>query len=79
MSIYADLTEIQLTAEIAALKLKIRSAQDPAIRSVAGEGRRIEFSGGAPANLRRLLREAEAALAALTGVAGGGNAIGVRF
>jgi hypothetical protein len=77
MSIYADMTEEQLEAEIAALRTKIRTGQDPAVRSVTGEGRRIEWAGGTVTNLRRLLREAELALATLQGTRG--NAIGVRF
>lgn len=78
MSIYADMDEAQLTAEIASLRLKIRTGTDPVIRSVAGEGRRVEFASGTASNLRRLLREAELALAALTGNSSG-NAIGVVF
>ncbi len=36
MSIYADMDEAQLEAEIAMLRLKIRGGTDPAVRSVAG-------------------------------------------
>ncbi|MES2903257.1 MAG: hypothetical protein V4696_03645 [Pseudomonadota bacterium] len=78
MSIYADMTVEQLEAEIQSLREKIRGGTEPSIRSVAGEGRRVEFAGGNASNLRQLLREAEAALAVLTG-GSGGQAIGVWF
>ncbi len=77
MSIYADMDEAELIAEIAELRTKIRTGTEPSIRSLAGEGRRIEFAGGNGANLRQLLREAEAALAVLQG--NYGSAIGVIF
>lgn len=84
MSVYADLTEEQLEAEIATLRQRIRDAgKSPTagIKSIAGEGRRMEFfgSGGGTStmDLRRLLREATDALAMLRGDSG--SAIGVRY
>lgn len=83
MSLYDDLDEAQLEIEIAALKAKIRAAASaPSVRSIAGEGRRVEFfagggEGGSIADLRRMLADAERALGLLRGY--GGSAIGVRF
>lgn len=80
-AIYADMTEEQLIEEIQSLREKIRSSPDtPSVRSVTGEGRRLEF-GSATSNidnLRRLLREATDTLTALQN-GGGGSAIGVVF
>ena len=84
MSLYSDLAEDQLVTEIATIKARIRAVgtgDTAGVKSIAGEGRRVEFfgsGGGADLNgLRGLLREAEAALALLRGESG--SAIGVGF
>lgn len=77
MSLYADLTDEQLDAEIASLRTKMRDPE-PGVRSVAGEGRRMEFFGGNSSNLQSLLRQALEEKARREGRPAGG-AIGVWF
>lgn len=79
MSVFGDLTEEELEAEIATIRMRIRGqVSDAPVKSVAGEGRRVEYMNMSPSDLRRLLREALEALAVIQGNTGG-RAIGVRF
>lgn len=79
-SIYSDLTDEELAEQITMLKQALIT--DPtatSIRSVAGEGRRIEYASKATtvAGISRLLRAAQAEQNRRAGIAG--TAIGVVF
>jgi hypothetical protein len=81
MGLYSSYSDPDLEAEIAELKAKIIAAakdDNASVRSVAGEGRRIEFAPTTKASgLKDLLRQAEIELAIRNG--NQGNAIGVNF
>jgi hypothetical protein len=80
MSVYSDLTDEELEAEIADLRSRIRGAPgSPAVKSVAGEGRRVEYENMSSHGLRRLLTDALNEQERRNGTGLGGAAIGVRF
>jgi hypothetical protein len=79
MSVFADLDDEALAAEIVSLAQRIRGRRDdPDVKRVAGEGRMTEYDNASPRELRRLHREATEELERRQG-GGGGRAIGVRF
>lgn len=79
MSVFSDLTDEELDAEIARLAGLIRGQPtNPTVKSVAGEGRKVEYGNhSSSSDLRRLHREANEEKARRAGVTG--TAIGVRF
>jgi hypothetical protein len=86
MSLYGSYSDDDLAAEITDLKARIIAAgkaDDAGVSVVAGERRRIEWTRTQGrgvqqlANLRELLREAEAEMTRRTSC--GGGAIGVVF
>lgn len=86
MSVYDGMTEEQLGAEIEALRAQIVAVTKggtAGVKSVAGEGRRMEFfepgGGTSVKGLRLLLAEAEALWTRKFGGGSGGTAIGVLF
>lgn len=85
MSLYSDLTDEQLETEISSLKAKIRNASSgtqAGVKSIAGEGRRMEFfGGGGGADLRGLKDLLASAELEWTrrGYGTAGRAIGVSF
>lgn len=79
MSVFADLDDEQLKAEIVALAQRIRGrSEDPDVKRIAGEGRMTEYDTASPRELRRLHREATEELERRQG-RGGGRAIRVGF
>lgn len=79
MSVFADLTDEELEVEITALAQQIRAGPGtPAVRSVAGEGRKVEYQNLSSTDIRRLHREAREERDRRAG-GGGGSAIRVRF
>lgn len=79
MSVFADLSDEDLATEIAALSAQIRGAPaNPTIRSIAGEGRKVEYGNASSSDLRRLYREAREEQERRAGGMGG-SAIPVRF
>lgn len=79
MSVFDDLNDEQLEAEVVTLAKMIRGRPaDPDVRRVAGEGRMTEYATATPQELRRLHREATEELERRRGGAGG-RAIRVRF
>lgn len=79
MGIYSGLDEAALEAKIVDLRGKLETlASTGGVVRVAGEGRMMEFSRVNSRELRRLLGEAELALALLRGE-DPNSAIGVSF
>lgn len=79
MGLFEDLDDAALDATIADLTGRITgSPANPAVKSVAGEGRRVEYANASLSDLRRLLREAKEERERRRGGIGG-RAIGVRF
>jgi hypothetical protein len=79
MGLFEDMDDVALAAAITDLTGRITGQPaNPAVKSVAGEGRRIEYATASIADLRRLLREAKEERDSRAGGIGG-RAIGVRF
>lgn len=79
MGLFEDHSDEALAAAIEDLTARITGQPaNPAVKSVAGEGRRVEYATASLGDLRRLLREAKEERDSRAGGIGG-SAIGVRF